>query len=398
MGGVEEIVRQQVSLFHRHFHPVKIITGDGSRFDSTIFVEINPQLSSRHPEISGLQNNAKKNIIEINKFSDKIYFYLTKALKGFDILIAHNVLTMHYNLPLTFALHRLAKSKQIHIVGWNHDSPYFYDEFPTNLDKEPWTIMKYHNSNIHYITISESRKRQFSKLYNMNDAINVIPNGVDPIRFLRLDPLTVRIIKENNLFESDFILVQPSRLHPRKNIELSIEVIKALHDKGIHAKLLLTGAFDHHEEKTVRYYKKLRNLAKNLGVSKEILIMEEYTFKSGEKITSDRIIIRDLYHIADLLFLPSTQEGFGIPLLEAGMIKLPTVCSDIPPFKDIGGDQVCFFSLQDTPEEIARKILSYIRRIKPMGMFRNVFNNYVWDNIYVKHLKPYLDNIYSPAD
>ncbi|GAH07436.1 unnamed protein product, partial [marine sediment metagenome] len=61
----------------------------------------------------------------------------------------------------------------------------------------------------------------------------------------------------NNLFTANLLMLQPSRLHPRKNIELSIEVLKAFHDKGIQAKLLLAGAYDPHERKTTHYYNKL---------------------------------------------------------------------------------------------------------------------------------------------
>ena len=38
-------------------------------------------------------------------------------------------------------------------------------------------------------------------------------------------------------------------MRPSKNIELSIRVIKALQEKGLHARLLCTGAFDPHENK-----------------------------------------------------------------------------------------------------------------------------------------------------
>ncbi len=394
IGGVEEIIRQQATLFYRYFHPVKIFAGAGNCFTGDYEIEINPLLSSRHEHIIEIQKDPIAHYQAINDFTDQIYNYLLSSLKSFDILLAHNVLTMHYNLPLTCAIHKLANLQHIHVVSWNHDSPHFYQKFHVDLEAEPWKILKLYNANIHYITVSESRRDQFSQLYGKECDIQVIPNGIDPIRFFRLDPTIVRIIKEKKLFAADFIMVQPSRLHQRKNIELSIKVIKALHEKGLKAILLVTGAYDPHEKKEKRYYNKLMHLAKTLDIKNEILIMAEYFFSSGEKITPDRIIIRDLYLISDLLFLPSTQEGFGIPLLEAGMIKLPTVCSDINPFKNIAGDQVYYFSLSDTPEQIADKIINYLGQMKQYGMFRNVMKNYVWDNIYDKKLNPYLNAIY----
>lgn len=393
IGGVEEIVRQQGSLFHRYYYPVKIFAGTGKQFTTEYEVEINPLLSSRHGKILQLHQGLSRNTDDLWAVAEEIYLYLSKALAPFDILIAHNVLTMHYNLPLTYALHRLADSGQIKVIAWNHDSPYFYEKDLNHLYEEPWDILKKYNASAYYVTISESRKKQFLKLFGEDKEIYVISNGIDPIRFFLLDPQSVRIIQENNLFEAEFIMVQPSRLHPRKNIELSIKVVKALQEKGLHARLLLTGAYDPHEVRNLRYLNKIKKLSQELNVEKHILIMADYFFTSGETLQPDRIIMRDFYLIADLLFLPSIQEGFGIPLLEAGMIKLPIACSEISPFKEIGEQHVCYFSLNDQPEGIADKIIHYLSKIQPHQMFRKVIHTYAWDNIFHQQLRPFLEKI-----
>jgi glycosyltransferase involved in cell wall biosynthesis len=395
VGGVEEIIRQQAALFHRYAHPVKVLAGAGNRFRDDFTIEINPLLSSRNPKVLNLYESMDLNNQLLNHLTDQIFEYLVSAIDQFDFLLAHNVLTMHYNLPLTYAIHQLANTDQIKVVSWNHDSPHFYKNFDIDLNRDPWGILKCYNSNIHYVTISERRKTEFSKIFGTKCPIQVIENGIDPIRFFRLDPDTVQIIKEKNLFAADFIMVQPSRLHPRKNIELSIKVIKALHDKGLRAILLASGAYDPHEEKSLPYYEKLMRLAISLNIQDEILMLAEYTLENGQEITTDRIMMRDLYHIADALFLPSKQEGFGIPILEAAMIKLPVFCSDIPPFKTIGKDQVYYFSLSDTPEQIADLIINNLDQLKQHRMFRHVIKNYVWDNIYDKSIKPYLEGIYQ---
>jgi len=332
VGGVEEVVRQQALLFKRYYQNVKVFAGDGGQFSSEFEVEINPLLGSRNKSILRAHQALQEGNEEyVEQLALKIYKYLKEALQGFDVLIAHNVLTMRYNLPLTFALFRLAQENLLPIISWNHDSPYFYDDHPDYLDTSPWIILKKFHRKIFYVVISESRKQQFAQLYGTHEHIYVVPNGVDPIAFFRLDPLTVRLIQEEKLFEADLILVQPSRLHPRKNIELSIRVTHA-----------------------------------------------------------DRIRIRDLYLIADALFMPSLQEGFGIPLLEAGMIKLPIICSRIPPFEEIGGQDVVFFDLNDSPERIARRILEFKQRLEPQRMFRRVIKEYTWDNIYHYRLYPLL--------
>lgn len=169
--------------------------------------------------------------------------------------------------------------------------------------------------------------------------------------------------------------------------------MRAFHDKGIHAKLLLAGAYDPHERKTLHYYDKLKALAASLQVQEHFIILADYVFESGEKMTTDWATIRDIYQISDLLFMPSKQEGFGIPLLEAGMLKLPIACSDIDPFKSIAGKDAFYFSLKDHPKEIAENILEYLGQLRTHRMYRKIFRYYLWDNIYNDLLRPFLGKV-----
>lgn len=86
------------------------------------------------------------------------------------------------------------------------------------------------------------------------------------------------------------------------------------------------------------------------------------------------------------------ERGHDI-IYVSSMIKLPIACSNIPPFQEIGGGDVCFFDTEDSPERIARKILGFANRLEPRRMFRRVIKNYTWDNIYHKSLLPYIQKI-----
>ncbi len=59
---------------------------------------------------------------------------------------------------------------------------------------------------------------------------------------------------------------------------------------------------------------------------------------------SDRSLEYAYSHAASLVF-PSYVEGFGLPLVEAMQRDLPAMASDIPVFREVGGDFVAYFDL-----------------------------------------------------
>jgi glycosyltransferase involved in cell wall biosynthesis len=66
-----------------------------------------------------------------------------------------------------------------------------------------------------------------------------------------------------------------------------------------------------------------------------------------------------LYEGALALVMPSLDEGFGLPILEAMACGCPVACSDIPPFREVGGDAATFFDPM-MPEAIADSIVGLV--------------------------------------
>lgn len=64
------------------------------------------------------------------------------------------------------------------------------------------------------------------------------------------------------------------------------------------------------------------------------------------------------YQHSKALIFPSFVEGFGLPIVEAMQRGLPVMASDIPIFREIGGDYAAWFSLE-TPASLATLIKRY---------------------------------------
>ena len=395
VGGVEEVVRQHAFILHRLGQSVSILAGMGEVFTDLFPVRIELLLGSKNPSILKAQKQSiNGNHKHIKQLTSKIYQILKDWFHNFDVILAHNVLHMPFNLPLTLALRRLAASGNgPAIVSWAHDSPYLQPNYPESLEDHPWNVLKRPHPNIHYVTISESRRRMFNELFG-DVSWKVIHDGIDPASFFYLDPLSIKLAEELDIFSRDLVVVQPSRMTPRKNLELSIHIIRGIRNLGYNVLFIMTGAYDPHEEKAVSYYRRLKYWIKELGMQDNIAILAEYRFRDRKKLVPDRIFIRDLYLMADLLLMTSKDEGFGLPLLEAGLIKLPIACTEIPPFLEVGED-VCFFRLDDHPLTIAGRIVEYLARSNTHTMFRSVMRKYVFDVICRREIMPFLRDIIS---
>ncbi len=70
--------------------------------------------------------------------------------------------------------------------------------------------------------------------------------------------------------------------------------------------------------------------------------------------------LADLYRSARALIFPSIAEGFGLALIEAAHHGLPIIASDIPVFREIGGDAIRYFDVADSEmlSERARECLA----------------------------------------
>jgi glycosyltransferase involved in cell wall biosynthesis len=64
------------------------------------------------------------------------------------------------------------------------------------------------------------------------------------------------------------------------------------------------------------------------------------------------------YQSANALIAASVAEGFGLPIVEAAMHGKPTIASDIPVFREVGGKDTMYFSLEH-PRMLADAIMSF---------------------------------------
>jgi glycosyltransferase involved in cell wall biosynthesis len=66
------------------------------------------------------------------------------------------------------------------------------------------------------------------------------------------------------------------------------------------------------------------------------------------------------YRNCNLLIAPSVVEGFGLPVAEALLAGCHVVCSDIPAFREVGGDRCEYIRLDKNAEQAFAEAVSTV--------------------------------------
>src|SRR5262249_8609058 len=149
---------------------------------------------------------------------------------------------------------------------------------------------------------------------------------------------TERLVNLLGLMDADGLLLLPARLTRRKNIALALRILAALREQsGRDFRLIVTGPPGPHNPKNRGYLDELIDLQDELGLENAAHFLYVYGEAEDSPLVPDDDMLANFYQMADALLFPSTQEGFGIPVLEAGLVGIPAFCADIPPLRETGG-------------------------------------------------------------
>jgi glycosyltransferase involved in cell wall biosynthesis len=281
----------------------------------------------------------------------------------------------------------MEKFGSVRFVGWTHDlaacNPDY--SFP-HIDNEPWNLLKTANSHVEYVAISDLRRKQFLKLTGAAPrACSMIPNGIDPVEYLGLSAPVGKFVREHGVLQKDIILLHPTRILRRKNIELGIRVVAAMKSLGKNCCCIVTGTPDMFNADTASYYKGLLQLRRELAVEAEFIFLHELFAVANNDLIG-------LYRIGDVLFYPSKQEGFGLPVLEGALHGMPMFCADIEPMRSLAQRNVTLFDPATVPAVLAEKIAAHVADSVAIQSRKAMLRDYSWDALYPGRIEPLLTN------
>ncbi len=191
----------------------------------------------------------------------------------------------------------------------------------------------------HIFTVSEySKSRIVEHLGADPDKITVTHNGVPPHIFA--EPRGESRVRINQAFGfSGHYLLFVGNLKPHKNVSGLLKAFAILRQRGlIDHQLLIIGDDPHWRPVLTREAVQLK-----LGS----------TVVFAGKVRDEQV--RAAYSGADLTVLPSFEEGFGLPVIEAMTCGTPVACSHTASLPEVVGDAAEYFVPSDV-ESIAAAI------------------------------------------
>ena len=323
--GVSLESMKWAEVLQRAGHRCYWFSGLSDRLDEVALVD--PEAHFGHPRIEALHDrlwNRDTLDPEVHDEVAALRYSLGESLAEFvsrfsiDVLVPENAITIPMHLPLGLALADFIRRHDFPTIAHHHDFHWERDRF-TGHAARPWLDEAFpprHPSLVHAV-IHSGAARALRDRFGL-DAV-LVPNVMD---FATPPPPLLRsreqIQAELGFSPGDRLILQPTRVVPRKGIELAIELV---HQLGDHRNRLVVS----HEagDEGLAYRDQLIALAREKAVDLRFL----------DPKAEGSPGLDELYHLADLVTFPSLFEGFGNALLEAVWFRKPVLVNRYSVFK-----------------------------------------------------------------
>jgi len=326
--------------------------------------EAAPDLHERIAAMAGLLQEA------IGRFVDE---------QRVDVLSVQNALAIPMHVPLGVALTGFIAETGMRVLAHNHDLAWERERFAVNCIPDilercfPPALPSIRHLSINSLAQTELRKRRGIEavlLPNVFDFATAAPG-------LTLFNVDLRGVL--GLGDDQLLILQPTRIIPRKGIELAIELVRRLREPAVRPRLLgkepVLVLTHQAGDEGLEYLGRIQDQAQRAGVPLIYAadrFAPEASWRGGQKIYS----LWDAYLHADFVTYPSLIEGFGNALLEALYFRLPALvnryavyAADIGPMGfdlveiDAGGDPENLAAVtQETVDAVIEAIADPVRR------------------------------------
>lgn len=219
-------------------------------------------------------------------------------------------------------------------------------------------------------------------------------NGVDTTRFQpAAQPSDAEVARRHGLSGGSPIILAVGGVEERKNSLRLLEAFITLRRAQPTARLVIAGGaslLDHDA-----YARRFHALARKHGLDSGTALHLTGPLPDADMLT--------LFRRADVLALPSVNEGFGLVVLEALASGTPVVVSRIAPFTEYLDDDLCHWTDPHDPASIAHALATASKSLRGPELVRRaqpLLDRFSWQRSAHQHLAAYraaLTNLFATS-
>ena len=256
----------------------------------------------------------------IHDLAEYLKFTLYRFVDTFDItlLIVENALAIPMHVPLGLAITEFLAETRIPAIAHHHDFYWERNRFSVNA------VMDYldmafppRNPDLQHVVINQAAQEELS--WRRGVPSMLVPNVLDfehpapPV-----DEYSADVRQAVGLKPGDVMILQPTRIIPRKGIEHAIKLVESLNDPKY--KLVIT-----HEagDEGFDYKGRLEEIAREAKIDVRFFSTRVGDYRHLDDDGAKVYTLWDIYPHAALVTYPSLYEGFGNALLEAFYFRVP---------------------------------------------------------------------------
>jgi len=349
IGGVETMVSVQAEELQSLGYRVRLIGGN----EPSAIVD-HCCVPEMLPSATGVQRARRRlTAPEVAEHGSTRYLItrLLDELCDVDDVWVHNALTLDLHPFVREALLQVVRLfPEKRWVLWAHDISAASAFVRGEQDWRPTSLP----SAVMCVVLSEVRRSELAlSLGVAEDRIRVIPPPVSVDQWIAASPDTRLLLDAIDGLMSECTVLVPIKLLPHKNTSLLVPLASAMQELSSSARLLVTAAYSPHEPQISKSIaERLRDEARFAGCTNTLCLASSITSN-----TLSRQVVRELMLLSDAVLMPSAEEGFGIPIVEAQMLRVPVICSDIPVFREAAGTMASYFDMQAPPQDLAEQLM-----------------------------------------
>lgn len=281
-----------------------------------------PQIAALQAKLFGVTTRSRPVTDEIhaikNTLKDELYRFVEKF--QIEVLIPQNILAIPMHVPFGLAMTEVIAETGLPTIAHHHDFAWERERFVVSAVNDYLrAAFPGAQPGVQHVVINTMAQKELARRCSLASAI--IPNILDfETPAPGIDDYNRDLRAEIGLADTDWLILQPTRVVARKGIEHAIELVRRLNDPR--AKLVISHPAG---DEGNAYMQMLRDRIEDAKIDVRF-IADRVGETRGTTATGKKIYtLFDVYPHADLVTYPSHYEGFGNAFLEAVYFNKPVV-------------------------------------------------------------------------